>query len=63
MNYKQYYKSLFNNEDFNSPIKLIRKDKNKRRENFNNKIRSFDFKKRNKYFTDKIEELREESFE
>ena len=63
MNYKQYYKSLFNNEDFNSPIKLIRKDKNKRRENFNNKIRSFDFKKRNKYFTDKIEELHEESFE
>ena len=63
MNYKQYYKSLFKDEEVNSTITFIRNGKNKKRENINNKIRTFDFNNRNKYINDYIEELREDSFE
>ena len=35
----------------------------KKRENINNKIRTFDFNNRNKYINDYIEELHKDSFE
>ena len=63
MNSKQYYKSIFRDEESHSPIKLVKNDKNRKRENLNNRIRSFDIKNRNKYINDNIEELPEESFE
>ena len=63
MNSKQFYKPIFRDEESNSPIKLVKNDKNKKRENLNNRIRSFDIKNRNKYINDNIEELSEESFD
>ena len=63
MNSKQYYKSIFRDEESHSPIKLVKNDKNRKRENLNNRIRSFDIKNINKYINDNIEELPEESFE
>ena len=63
MNSKQFYKPIFRDKESNSSIKLVKTDKNRKRENLNNRIRSFDIKNRNKYINDNIEELPEESFE
>ena len=63
MNYK--FKEM-NSKQFYKPIctdKLVKTDKNRKRENINNRILSFDIKNRNKYINDNIEELSEESFD
>ena len=65
MNYKQYYKSIFDDEKFNLPIKLVKHEKinNKEKLNHKNKIKTFDVNNNKKYIKDNIEELREEDFE
>ena len=63
MNSKQFYKPICRDKESNSSIKLVKTDKNRKRENINNRILSFDIKNRNKYINDNIEELSEESFD
>ena len=63
MNYKQFYKS---DEDNDSPIKLVKYDKqnnNYKNRKWNNKFYSFDINNRNKYIDDNIEEVPEDSLE
>ena len=63
MNYKQYYKSLFKDDTNNSPIKLIKYEKNNKKDKNNYRIRSFDINIRNKFIEDNIKEMPEEAFE
>ena len=63
MNYKQFYKS---DEDNDSPIKLVKYDKqnnNYKNKKWKNKFYSFDINNRNKYINDNIEEVPEDSLE